>query len=702
MPPMKTNVLGRVKNLRLAASKPLLPLYEAIINSIQAIEDAKETNGKIEISFERDTTLFSTEDRTLGDITSFEIADNGIGFTDTNYESFLTSDTTYKASKGGRGVGRFMWLIAFERAEVESTYSVEQRFMTRRFRFAATEEGVENPQVSEDDGSTRRTTVRLVGMREVYRRQCPKKLETIAAYIAEHCLEYLIRGDCPAITVADRSSGESLDLNNFFDQEMSRKSERAELTFHGQKIFILHVHLRSTHIQDHLVHYCADDRVVVSEKLAGKVPNLRQRLLDQDQVEFVYAAYVEADFLNKSVNAERTGFGLADSDADLFKGDFTWRDVQAAVTEECRRFLEPYTGPIKQQKEDRIRRFVNNEAPEYRTILAHIPDIIERVDPEVSDDQLDVELYKGYHALQVTLREQGRELLNQEVADDENQRQAFDEHLRSYFATVSDANASDLARYVCRRKTVIDILAKLLQRREDGKYPLEEEVHRVIFPMRLDSDQVPMDRHNLWLVDERLSYHDYLASDKPLSTVPHLVNADQQEPDILVLDNAHAFTASTEPPFPAITLIEFKRPMRVGYSVDENPLIQLRKYIEAIRAGKARDPDGRDIPIPDNMPFYCYLICDITDRIREHARDFSLIESPDGMGYFGYNQHYRAYFEITSYTKLVSDARKRNAAFFNKLGLPARVAPASACDDQPQQGCPKAVMTTESETTNHD
>src|SRR5690606_6286442 len=134
------------------------------------------------------------------------------------------------------------------------------------------------------------------------------------------------------------------------------------------------------------------------------------------------------------------------------------------------------------------------EAPEYRAILKHIPEVIERIDPEVSDEQLDVELYKGYQSLQVALRKEGQELLGQDVAEDEEDRKAFDAQLQAYFATVSDVNASDLARYVCRRKTVIELLSKLLQRREDGKYPLEEEVHRVIFPMRLDSDQVPMDR----------------------------------------------------------------------------------------------------------------------------------------------------------------------------------------------------------------
>jgi hypothetical protein len=87
---------------------------------------------------------------------------------------------------------------------------------------------------------------------------------------------------------------------------------------------------------------------------------------------------------------------------------------------------------------------------------------------------------------------------------------------------------------------------------------------------------------------------------------------------------------------------------------------------------------------------HCYLVCDITDRIREYACDFSLIAAPDGLGYFGYNQNYGAYFEIISYTKLVSGARKRNAAFSDKLGLPARTSRASSSQtgSQEQQAGP--------------
>ena len=106
---MKMDVIGRVKNVQLPVSKPLLPLFEAIMNSIQSIEDVKEKNGTIDVEVIRDSsTTLLPEDRGTADITGFIIKDNGIGFDEKNYEAFLTSDTTYKASRGGKGIGRFL------------------------------------------------------------------------------------------------------------------------------------------------------------------------------------------------------------------------------------------------------------------------------------------------------------------------------------------------------------------------------------------------------------------------------------------------------------------------------------------------------------------------------------------------------------------------------------------------------------------
>ncbi|MDD1469719.1 ATP-binding protein [Dolichospermum sp. ST_sed5] len=129
---MQINVEGRIKNVNLPYSKPLYPLFEAVVNSIHAIEELNSRNGMIRIFIERDKSqglLGLLHDNTeLCPIKSFRIEDNGIGFNEPNYNAFLTADTTYKAETGGKGIGRFIWLKAFEYAHIESTFHEDGGF----------------------------------------------------------------------------------------------------------------------------------------------------------------------------------------------------------------------------------------------------------------------------------------------------------------------------------------------------------------------------------------------------------------------------------------------------------------------------------------------------------------------------------------------------------------------------------------------
>ena len=69
------------------------------------------------------------------------------------------------------------------------------------------------------------------------------------------------------------------------------------------------------------------------------------------------------------------------------------------------------------------------------------------------------------------------------------------------------------------------------------KYPLEEVVHKLIFPMRSTSDEIPSHDQNLWIVDERLSFHSYISSDKQLrSNAGRLESDSKLRPDLFVYD----------------------------------------------------------------------------------------------------------------------------------------------------------------------
>ena len=52
--------------------------------------------------------------------------------------------------------------------------------------------------------------------------------------------------------------------------------------------------------------------------------------------------------------------------------------------------------------------------------------------------------------------------------------------------------------------------------------------------MRTTSEDVPYEQQNLWIIDERLSYHWFLASDMRLESVEVLANDSESRPDILI------------------------------------------------------------------------------------------------------------------------------------------------------------------------
>lgn len=146
---LKTSLPGRVKNLHLPRNHSLLPLLEAVVNGIQAIDarfgdDMEQGRLHLRILRERQSEfdLASAPGRApLPAIVGFSIEDNGEGFTAANMTSFETLDSDHKADMGCRGVGRLLWLKAFDRVSVRSAYLDEAgELRGRQFRFSVQRE----------------------------------------------------------------------------------------------------------------------------------------------------------------------------------------------------------------------------------------------------------------------------------------------------------------------------------------------------------------------------------------------------------------------------------------------------------------------------------------------------------------------------------------------------------------------------------
>jgi hypothetical protein len=674
--PIEEDLVGRVKSTKLAQSNPLLPLFEAIVNSIHSIEDAKlKSKGKISIKIERDMTLnFDQNDPYFNPIKSFVVVDNGIGFNDGNWNSFLKAHSTHKQDRGSKGLGRFLWLKAFAGVQIESVFGANGTQSKRTFSFSLANKGIGNyKRVKPKVGTINSTTVKLNNMLEDFQNYCPKKPSTIANKIIEHCLIYFLDPkDCPQIELIN-DNDETFDLNKIFKESIAphRIDDTCKVDKYSFAITILKI-FNHDEINSNSVHLCADKRQVEEVKMNEIIPDLKGKLLDTGTGKHYFVvAYVQGKYFDKRTNDERTDIQFAKTGRFQFNPELiSEHELFKALNMVISKYLVDQIAIAKEEKVAKIREFVSTKSPQYRSIFKY-PQYLDELQlpTQISDDELELKLFKIFQKIEFNVKKDVQEAIREEVNIEE---QSFEENKKRLVKIIEEANdvgKSKLAQYVVHRKLILDLFEKTLEvKKEDGKYQLEDSVHDIIFPLKTTSDSIDYEKQNLWLIDEKLSFHNYLASDKPLSTNEKVeINSDDR-PDILIFNNPNAFIEG-ENAKASVVIIEFKRPMRKGFPEDDKPFSQVFGYIRKIRSGKAIDGKGRPILITDNTPFYVYIICDITAKVKELAEEISLTNSPDNDGYFGYNTPLKAYIDVISYSQLLSTAKKRNKVLFDKLGL---------------------------------
>ncbi len=681
---MDTNLQGRLRNTKLRYSSGLMPLYEAVVNSIHAIEEAGIGNSDACITVhilrgqQQSLALLdsstgkssTTKDAILG----FRIVDNGIGFNDENMASFRLLDSEHKVEIGGRGVGRLLWLKAFKRISVVSTFRANDMCMTKRtFSFNSTK-GVfdEADEVIESCTEvSRNTEIHLDGFDKRYRNATAKTATSIANSLFEHCLWYFIRdAGVPEIIVCD--GDETISLSQVYKDHMATTASSETISIKSYEFSLTHIHLKSS-IRSHAIALCAASRLVMEESLSGKIPGLFGRLEDGDS-QFIYLCFVASTFLDDAVRAERTGFDISEETSELFADtEISLAEIKARVSERAAHHLQQYLVSNMEKSKRRVEEFVATKAPRYRPILSRIPKDKLGIDPNISDKELEITLHKQLAEIELTHLANGQEIMEPMAGEElPDYRKRIDDYLK----TAEDIKKSDLANYVFHRKVILDLLSKAIQKTDDGKYVREELIHKLIMPMRCDSHKVRSDNCNLWLIDERLAFHDYLGSDKSIASMPITGSSDPKEPDICslkVYDNPILVSDRQKPPLASIVVVEIKRPMRNDASEgeDKDPIEQALGYLNRIRQGKVTTSSGRPIPNSEHIPGFCYIICDITDSIIDRCNMHDAVSTDDKLGFFYFHKKFNAYVEIVSFDRLVNAAQERNRAFFDKLGLPA-------------------------------
>ncbi len=514
------------------------------------------------------------------------------------------------------------------------------------------------------------TQIKLVGFDESYRKQVPTKGRTVANQLLEHMLWYFVRqGSAPNIQVED--AGDIFELDSLLEEHMHASAFLETIRIRDYAFDLTHIKFRASVNKKHQLALCAANRLVKEESVQGKRPGLYGNISDESG-EFTYTCYVSSGYLDERVRSERTSFDIAENVEDILN-EVSFKDIRDAVLARTKEYLQDVLAENVSAGRKRVDDFINSHAPRYRPIARYVAEEQLIVDPEKSDKDLELHLHAQWYEVERQLVSEGHGVMQPQ---NEEHVEEYKERLSQYLRKAEDLRKSDLANYVSHRKVIIDLLQKSIERLDDGKYAREDMIHELIMPMRKDSSEVLLDSCNLWLIDERLAFHNYLASDKTLNAMPITGNDSTKEPDLLslrVFDNPMLVNDQNSFPLASITVVEIKRPMRndMREGEDKDPIAQALGYVERIREGQAKTKSGLLIPKNHDIPAYCYIVCDLTLTMVTRCKNFSLTMTADGMGFFGYNPNYKAYIEVISFNQLVRAAKERNRAFFDKLGLPS-------------------------------
>ena len=669
---VKTDIEGIINELNMSPEDVMYPIFETVVNSIQAIkerfDDVKQ--GKITVEVERDITqmdLFNKYENYP--IKSITIKDNGIGFTSANCHSFEYAHSTKKISIGGKGIGRFAILSIFNSICIDSI--IKGSDINQRVSFSLTrKEGLTDP-VYENTKNSICTTIVLNDLNPNFRKESSRySHEKIADSVLSHCLLYYLNNDAPNIEIVENNM--IINLSNQFSPKDFVKHTITETI--KEKKFIWYF-VKDERANYHELCLCGHNRKVKGKRIDKIYPIFSSPAEDSGQL-FYYKVYVVSPYLDSRVNMSRNEFNfprVKNEDDEEQKEELDLnvqkliieKDIDEKTIEVIKRLFPILVNDRIQTVQKKVCSFLSSDdGLEYRHL-----ELDETFYASLSDNIDEKDLDDALHTYQYKKSKEARKKRDKLFKRDYSNKEDYQKLLKEVVDTATQEGYCRLAQYVSHRKTIIQLLEKYLEwSEENNNYEEEEVLHNLIYTMGGNQDTIPYDKHNLWLLDDRLTYHRYIYSDKMIkSHIPAEGSSSKKETDLAIYDNPFYYGEKNDySEINSVVIFEFKRPNRTVTYEDFSK--QMREQITGVQEGKLKDYNNANVFVGGATPIYYYYVVDANtySSLKNNAKFEGFDETP-------YKSMMRmrggVYQEILTYQTILVNAKRRNKIFFKKLGI---------------------------------
>ena len=673
-------------------SNNLAPIFEAFTNSWEAFtEDQKNREIHIDI-YKKNTDMF--------DGLEFEkltIQDNGEGFNDANFSRIISYKDTSKG-KHNKGSGKIQYLLFFDLTEFESIYSENNNQYCRKFNLSGNKEFLKYNAILQHKETTETKNEKYTSITfnhplskkilNVYSKLDANKIkeELKKRYLPLFCLQ---RNNLPKISIREFHNEEEVINTQITSFDIPEFDKQTTITLQYQEVnencninqldetedfHIYTFKLPVSECDGNSIKLTVKDEIIDKKHLDFKF------LLEKEKIEDNrYLVLVSSDYLNNLDQDSRGEFKLLKkSDIQscnelIHEKSIFFDDLQEKINIQIENWY-PEILTHRQEKQKNIEKLKDLFLLD-STLINDAMNIANPTDEKI------LELVYIHDA---KLEAKGDAEIKKHIEEIESlnptERDSYTNKLKNLTDKVVSKiplqNRNALSHYVARRKLVLDLFDKVLEKQlsiqnSSNRNIDERLLHEIIF----QQSSAQNNDSDLWLINEDFIYFKG-CSDLCLSKVkinkksllkesltPEEekyktklgIDESRKRPDVLLFPNEGK-----------CIILEFKNP-EVNISECLN---EINKYAGLIH-------NLSDSSFNFNT-YYGYLIGETIDPddIRDFDADFK--EAPQ------FNYMYRPYklvagkfnrqdggiyTEIISYKALLARAKQRNKIFIDKLNL---------------------------------
>jgi hypothetical protein len=702
---------NEIESIKKKTGEQLRPVFEAVTNSweslLQKFGDDGLDKGKIDIVLYVQKQLALGESNTVYNFLRIDVSDNGQGLTADNYDRVIDLRDDRKGYRN-KGTGRVQFLHFFDETRIDSVFCADgkTRFrtiltMSKNNDFIKNNAFVRIDRKEEEVGENEPILTTITFEKPLDKKDSEYYANITISELKKLLVRHFLTKFCdakermPQMTVtriivdgksdtSDRLSIEGKDVPSpATDEEIdvnyskmgdnnavepSAKTERFQM-----RSFVL----PSSELDKNEIHLVSKGETAQSFPFYDLRP-------DETIKGRRYMVLLSGDYIDNNDSDTRGNLRIittkefkkihSDAQGDLFENEVVLLDdIKDRINTRIRELHGEIKSMVQARSEsvDKLRRMFLLNAETVNVIRSKIRNTD-------TDESI---LRKIYEADSEIKARQDAELkrqideINTLSPTDVNYQEELNRRAEALVLNVPLQNRTALSQYIARRKIVLSLFQKILERNikclKDGDRIDEKLLHNLIFQQSSDKPE----ESDLWLIDEDFIYFRGV-SEKALNDIEYggrrIFDKEFSEEDKRYLNSLGEKRLNKRPDillFPEegkCIIIEFKAP---DVNVAEH-LTQINFYASLLY----------NYTVDEFHPtrFYGYLIGEgIEDRdVRGRVSNFQVASrfgfwycpSADVTGFDG-KANANIYTEIIKYSSLLKRAMQRNEVFIKKLGL---------------------------------